>query len=168
MVRSTAVVIQQVSVMAIFYVREARLARLARAHRPTLHPRSCHPLQLIFALVHNGTVSVEAIVGIDVAVVAAILATLRFSGPQFYTPAYMSDLPLVLRSGAVLLVVLYALTPILQTLTQSFCNDAIWAHTITLAAVHIFFHEYHSTNASFRGPGSGGAAGAGGGASTGA
>lgn len=119
---------------------------------------------------HNGSVSVEAIIAINVAVVAAIVAALRFSGPQFYTPAYMADLPAVLRSGIVLLVVLYALTPILQTLTQSFCNDSIWAHTITLAAVHIFFHEYHSTGAAFGGGSGGGGGGGGGGgtASTGA
>jgi len=96
-------------------------------------------------MVQTGSVSVEAVIGTNIAVLVACIVGIRFAGPQFYTPAYLPDVPRVLQYAVVLFFVLYGLAPILQTLTQSFCNDSVWAHTITLAAVHIFTHEYHIT-----------------------
>lgn len=105
-------------------------------------------LQLIFALVHQDAVSVWTIAGVDAFVVTAVLAWLRFSGPRFYSPTLLPDVPVVLKYAAIMLAVLFALSPVLQTLTQSICNDTIWAQTILLSTMHIVFHPYHIASSS--------------------
>ncbi|RYG50693.1 hypothetical protein EON67_04805 [archaeon] len=167
MVKSTAVIIQQISVMAIFFVRTRACCMQARAHGccraagrakddpggcvlavPTLCVRAgawVRALQLIFALVHQQSVSVWAIGGVNVAVLTVLFAWLRFSGPRFYSPTLLPHIPMVVKYTCIFLAVVFALAPILQTLTQSYCNDTIWAQTIMLSAIHICFHEYHAT-----------------------
>lgn len=102
-------------------------------------------VQILFAFVDQEAVSVGTIATVNIAVVASLLAWLRFSGPQFYTPGLLPDIPTVLKYTAIFLAVLFALSPVLQTLTQSYCNDTIWAQTILLAAMHICFHNYRIT-----------------------
>jgi phosphatidylinositol glycan class C protein len=103
-------------------------------------------VQIIFAFVNQETVSVSTIATVNAVVVVALLLWFRFSGPQFYTPSLVPAIPTMLKYAAIFLAVLFALSPILQTLTQSYSNDTIWAQTILLAAMHICFHNYHITS----------------------
>ena len=48
----------------------------------------------------------------------------------------------VARTCGAFAAVLFALSPVLKTLTQSYCNDAIWALTAALCALHVAAHEY--------------------------
>lgn len=118
MVRSTAVITEQISVMAMFFI--------------------------IFALVDSEAAAVSTIATVNVIAVAALLGWLRFSGPRFYTPELLPSITLVLKYTAIFLGVLFALAPILQTLTQSYSNDTIWAQAILLAALHVCFHNYRA------------------------
>eukprot|EP00249_Psilotum_nudum_P011345 c23115_g1_i1 orf=172-1248(+) len=45
---------------------------------------------------------------------------------------------------------LYVLAPVFQTLTRSISSDSIWALTVFLLIVHLFFHDY--TDSSIRPP----------------
>ncbi|KAJ7514346.1 hypothetical protein O6H91_23G040200 [Diphasiastrum complanatum] len=44
---------------------------------------------------------------------------------------------------------LYVMTPIFQTLTRSISSDSIWASTVCLLLVHLFFHDYTHSTVSF-------------------
>lgn len=122
MVKATAVVIQQISVMAIFF--------------------------LIFAFVHQDTVSVTTIAAMNMAVVMGIIIVFRNAGPRFSTQGLLPDALTLMKQLAIFVAVLFGLSPLLQTLTQSYCNDTIWAQTIPLSCLHIVFHEYRVTNQS--------------------
>jgi phosphatidylinositol N-acetylglucosaminyltransferase subunit C len=38
---------------------------------------------------------------------------------------------------------LKVVSPVLQTLTGSFCNDTIWFLSSLMAALHLIFHDYN-------------------------
>lgn len=119
MVRATAIIIQQISVMAIYF--------------------------LIYGFVHRGSVSISAVIVVDTLCTIGLIAAQRLAGPKFHTAGLLPDTTQIVRYSAIFLAVLGALSPVLQTLTQSYCNDTIWALTILLAAMHIVSHQYHST-----------------------
>jgi phosphatidylinositol glycan class C protein len=119
MVRATAVVLQQVSVSALFF--------------------------LTYGFVHRGAISITAVIMLDVVASIGLVVAQRLAGPKFHTAGLLPDMTHILRYSAIFLAVLFGLSPILQTLTQAYCNDTIWALTILLSTIHIVTHQYHST-----------------------
>lgn len=87
-------------------------------------------------------VSVWTIAAVDGATLVGVLVWLRLAGPQFNTAALLPDIPMLLKFVVIFLAVLFGLSPILQTLTQSYSADTIWAQTILLSALQIAFHQY--------------------------
>jgi hypothetical protein len=103
-------------------------------------------VQLVFALVIRDTVSVWTIASVDAAILVTLFTCFHWAGPQFNTATLVPSLPLVIKYAVIFLGVLFAMAPILQTLTQSYSSDTIWAQTILLSAMHICFHQYHITS----------------------
>ena len=99
-------------------------------------------MQIVYAFVNQDAVSLASIAGVNVLAAGALLSWLRFSGPQFYTPGLLPDGITVAKNSVVVLAVLFAVSPILQTLTESYIDETIWAQTILLSALHICFHSY--------------------------
>ena len=52
--------------------------------------------------------------------------------------------------GIIFFVALLAVSPVLQTLTQSFSDDTMWALTMLFSAVHIIFYDYQCPSISPR------------------
>lgn len=107
----------------------------------------CCCLQVTLALINRESVSVETVAALNGCAAAVLLAWLRLAGPQFYTAALLPDVPSVLSHAGIFAAVLFVLSPILQTLTQSYADETIWAHAILLAVTHVCFHNYGSSNA---------------------
>ncbi|EGG24433.1 RhoGAP domain-containing protein [Cavenderia fasciculata] len=70
-----------------------------------------------------------------------------------YKSIYSVSLSLIVESikDSILYIILlfgtvYALSPVLRTLTNSFSDDTIWALTFILLLAHLFFHDYGYTN----------------------
>lgn len=120
MVKATAVLVQQISIMAIYF--------------------------LLYGFVHRNMISVNIITLSDILLTTSLIVAQRLAGPQFYTAGLLPDTSIIIRYSAIFLSVLFSFSPILQTLTQSYCNDTIWALTILLSTIHIVSHPYHVTN----------------------
>jgi len=120
MVKATAGLIQQISIMTIYF--------------------------LLYGFVHRNMISVNLITVCDILLTTSLIVAQRLAGPQFYTAGLLPDTSVLLRYFAIFLSVLFSFSPILQTLTQSYCNDTIWALTILLSTIHIVTHPYHVTN----------------------
>lgn len=96
----------------------------------------------VFSFVQRTTVSLGTIIVGNLAVVAGIWAALRAGGAQFSTFGLLPDSPIIAKYVAIFLSVLFGTAPILQTLTQAFCNDTIWGSCLLLFSVHVVNHEY--------------------------
>lgn len=79
---------------------------------------------------------------INLAVLAGIVVALRAGGAQFSTFGLLPDLPIIVKYVVIFLGVLFGTAPILQTLTQAFCNDTIWGSCLLLFSVHLCGHDY--------------------------
>ena len=52
------------------------------------------------------------------------------------------------KSLAILVGILFGLSPVVKTLVASFSSDSIWALTIGAFVIHLFWHDYSYTNGS--------------------
>ncbi len=102
----------------------------------------------VFSFVQQATVSLSFIVFVNGCVLAGIFFALRRGGKQFSTHGLMPDTPIICKYVAIFIAVLFGSSPILQTLTQAFCNDTIWGCCILLFSVHVCNHEYQVTSSS--------------------
>lgn len=98
---------------------------------------------------NQDAVSLVTIAGANICTAGALLLWLRFSGPQFYTPALLPDPFTVAKNTGVVLAVLFTVSPILQTLTESYTDETIWAQTILLSTLHICSHSYRISSSEY-------------------
>lgn len=115
-VRAAAVIVQQISVMTIFFVTLTH--------------------------VNRGGVSVEVVAAVNGAAAAAVLLWMRLAGPQFFTRELLPDVPTMLAHVGVFAGALFIMAPILATLTQGYRDETIWAVATLLSATHLCFHDY--------------------------
>ena len=99
-------------------------------------------VQAVFSFVQQASVSLGFIVAINIAVLAGIFLALRAGGAQFSAIGLMPDTPIIVKYVTIFLGILFGCAPILQTLTQAFCNDTIWGAVGLLFSVHVCNHEY--------------------------
>jgi phosphatidylinositol glycan class C protein len=142
------------------HARPPRLLAAARAAAPLLQQLSAAALFLaLVGLVQSGRARLAHVAAADAAatllVAAAAAAALRegAAAPSAPAPAARAAAAaaaaaawrrgaVAARAGGAFAAVLFALSPVLKTLTQSYCNDSIWALTATLCALHVAAHEY--------------------------
>ncbi len=102
-------------------------------------------MQLLYAMVHHSFMSIGAVAAVNAATILCILVVWRQAGPRFQPSGVLPGLPVVLKYAAVTLAALFAVAPVLQTLTQSYKSSTIWALNIVLASVHVAVYDYRST-----------------------
>uniref|UniRef100_A0A7S1G7J0 Phosphatidylinositol N-acetylglucosaminyltransferase n=1 Tax=Bicosoecida sp. CB-2014 TaxID=1486930 RepID=A0A7S1G7J0_9STRA len=120
MIKSTAPVTQQLTVVAIFAA-------------------------LFFHTLH-GSVSDTELLAVD----AIVGGATYFMAHWFLPTAkqhLLPPLPDLIKSGALVVTVLLTLSPLLFTLTRSYASDTIWALSITLGVLALSLHDYSADQA---------------------
>jgi phosphatidylinositol glycan class C protein len=97
-----------------------------------------------YGLLHSGRSMFVQIAFADASCclfLAGAISTLRFFSPSVKVrpPVQWAQ---AIRFCSVILVSLLALSPVLKTLTQSYCNDSLWTLTGLLLVAHLITHDY--------------------------
>lgn len=114
-------------------------------------------LQLVFMLLRTGTVQVKHLLCIDVALIMfGIFISVAFSQAGLFSLNYVlrfMPVPVLVKqhflegvkAGAVFVGFVFALTPVLKTLTRSYAPDTIFALTLCFSGLHLFAFDYLNT-----------------------
>jgi hypothetical protein len=139
---------QVVSVIALFFIGEAKASNSRACRCRYCQDPHCSHSASVFSFVLQDTVSLGLLVVINGVVLVAVWLALKRGGKQFSTHGLLPDFPIILKYVAIFAAVLFGCSPILQTLTQAFCNDTIWGCCMLLFSVHVCNHEYQISSSS--------------------
>ena len=117
-VQAAAAIVQQLSVMLFF--------------------------MLTLRVVTLGLVTVSFVAVANVVAAALITIALRAYGPPSLVRVLRPDTPTLLGTVGVFAVILFVLSPVLQTLSSSWSDETAWASTLGLALLHMLSHNYRS------------------------
>lgn len=122
---------------------------ISAAHTPRAPPAAT---QILFFKLHLEQISLPAFFFIDavlmVCLAGAALLGVHLSpegagaGPGAAEHSMQRSILRLFKYTAVFLGVLFALSPVLRTLTSSYSNDTMWALTIGFAGMHVLLHDY--------------------------
>eukprot|EP01138_Halocafeteria_seosinensis_P005347 gb/GECG01005466.1/.p1 GENE.gb/GECG01005466.1/~~gb/GECG01005466.1/.p1 ORF type:complete len:355 (+),score=31.20 gb/GECG01005466.1/:1-1065(+) len=117
MIKSTTAIINKISLLAIVLV-------------VFLHVQTLQPLEVMSLIVLDLVCALFAIV-------VVLLLPTAFRVFDSFEGAVEAA-----WQGIIFLAALIVVSPVLQTLTQSFSDDTMWALTILFSAIHMIFHDY--------------------------